>query len=178
MFRFLPGIIVIQIISASLAYIAINWSLDAQQIILLCVFSVIIAILTTFWFGSIAHQTHQSGYAKLKEKHAKDREKLLLKAEREKARIHSKKSKEIDSTAKSAIAKANFKVGLAVAAAVGVGGIMIMSQLVTVGMMMFVASGSGLAGYLARSKQESLSKSKLISLDKIKSVPALDKKKV
>ena len=160
MFKFLPGIILIQIITASLVYIAINWSLDPQLIITMVIFSFIIAILIMFWFGSIVHHVHHSSQTKLQEKHAREREKILLNAEREKAKITSKHTQQINKSTKSVIAKSNFKVGLAVAAAVGIGGIMIMSQLLTVGMMMFVASGSGLAGYLARSKQERLTQDK------------------
>ena len=160
MFKFLPGIILLQIITASMVYAALKWSLDPQLIVTLVIFSFIIAILITFWFGSIVRQIQHSSQAKLKEKHAKEREKILLDAEREKSKMSSKNAKEINKSTRAVIAKANFKVGLAVAAAVGVGGIMIMSQLVTVGMMMFVASGSGLAGYLARSKQERLANDK------------------
>jgi len=160
MFKFLPGIILLQILTASLVYIGFEWSLEPQLLVSMGIFSLIIAILITFWFGSIARHLHHSSEAKLKEKHAKEREKILLEAERDKAKISSKNAQHINKSTKAVIAKANFKVGLAVAAAVGVGGIMIMSQLVTVGMMMFVASGSGLAGYLARSKQERLANEK------------------
>lgn len=167
MFKFLPGIILVQIITASLVYIAINWSLEPQLIITLVIFSFIIAILITFWFESIVSHIHHTSQAKLQEKHAKEREKILLNAEREKAKIVEKNSKKINKSTKVIIAKANFKVGLAVAAAVGVGAIMIMSQLVTVGMMMFVASGSGLVGYLARSKQEYLTNDKKLNTENL-----------
>ena len=177
MFKFLPGIILVQIITASLVYITINWSLDIQLIITLIIFSIIIAILITFWFGSIVTQIHHSSQAKLQQKHAKEREKILLDAEREKAKITSKHNQQVNKNTKTIIAKANFKVGLAIAATVGLGAIMMMSQLFTVGMMMFVASGSGLAGYLARSKQERLTKDKIneeILLENLKP----DKKKL
>lgn len=168
MFKFLPAIIIIQLITASLVYIAINWPSDPQLIIVLIVFAFIIAILSTFWFASIVSNIHHSSHAKLQEKHAKDREKLLLKAEREKAKISLKNNKQIDQSTKNIIAKANFKVGLAVAAAVGIGGIMIISQLVTIGMMMLVASGSGLAGYLVRARQDRLGHDDNLTIIKLK----------
>lgn len=168
MFKFLPGIFLIQLITASLVYIALNWSSDPQLLIVLVVFAVIIAILFTFWFASIVRNMHHSSHAKLQEKHAKDREKLLLKAEREKAKSSLKNNKQIDQSTKNIIAKANFKVGLAVAAAVGIGGIMIVSQLVTIGMMMLVASGSGLAGYLVRARQDRLEQDDNLTLIKLK----------
>ena len=56
-------------------------------------------------------------------------------------------------------------MGAAFAAAVGAGGIMVFSQLVTVGMMVLVASGSGLAGYLARARHERLSRNKQLAVN-------------
>jgi hypothetical protein len=48
------------------------------------------------------------------------------------------------------------------------GGVLIFSQLITVGMMVLVASGSGLAGYLARARHERLSREKRLPGDEIK----------
>ena len=168
MFKFLPGLLLLQLVTAGLFYIGINWSHDPQFIIVLIAFAVIVAVLTTFWFGSIVRDMHHSSHAKLQARHAKDREKIILKAEREKAKVTSKSYQQIEKATKNAHAKANFKVGAAFAAAIAAGGIMIMGQLVTVGMMVLIASGSGLAGYLARAKQDRLPGSKYLSLPKIK----------
>ncbi len=168
MFKFLPALFILPIKTARLVDIVLNWPSDPQLIIVLIVFAFIIAILSTFWFASIVSNIHHSSHAKLQEKHAKDREKLLLKAEREKAKISLKNNKQIDQSTKNIIAKANFKVGLAVAAAVGIGGIMIISQLVTIGMMMLVASGSGLAGYLVRARQDRLDHDDNLTIIKLK----------
>lgn len=156
MFKFLPGILLIQLVTAGLVYIGINWPYDPQLISVLIAFAVILAVLTTFWFGSIVRDLHSSSDAKLHQKHAKEREKILLKAERDKAKVTSKSYQQVEKATKNAHAKANFKVGAAFAIAIGAGGIMLLSQLVTVGMMVLVASGSGLAGYLTRARQDRL----------------------
>ncbi len=57
-----------------------------------------------------------------------------------------------------------FKVGLAFSAAAIAGGVMIFSQLVTVGVMVLVASGSGLSGYILRARHEQVSRRKQLAL--------------
>ena len=143
MIRLLPGLLLIQLLTAGLVVIGVRWMHEPQLIAILFALAILLAVLTAFWFASITRGLQHATTAKLKEKHAREREKILLRMEREKAKA-----------AKSGQSKANFKVGTAFAVAVGAGGIMIVSQLVTVGMMVLIASGSGLAGYLARARQE------------------------
>ena len=157
MFKILVGILLIQLVTAGLVFISIGWSQEPQLIIIVIAFGLILAVLTTFWFGSIVQNMQQSSQAKLQAKHAQDRERILRRAEREKAKVTSESYRQIEKAAQKARAKANFKMGAALAIATGVGGFLILSQLVTVGMMILVASGSGLAGYLIRVRQDRLS---------------------
>ncbi|MGW8193742.1 MAG: hypothetical protein ACWGOX_05695 [Desulforhopalus sp.] len=154
MFRFLPGIVLLQLVTAGLVLISVYWSQDPQFIIVAIGFGLLTAVLTTFWFGSIVRNMHNSAQAKLQAKHAQDRERIIRRAEREKAKVTSDSYQKIEREAQKARTKANVKVGVSFAAAVGVGSVMILSQLVTVGMMVLVASGSGLAGYLFRMRQD------------------------
>ncbi len=136
--------------------VCVSWSQEPQFIIITVAFGIILAVLTTFWFGSIVRNVHNSTQTKLQAKHAQDREKIIRRAEREKAKVTSKSHQQIEKAAQKAQAKANFKVGASFAVAIGAAGIMIFSQMVTVGMMVLVASGSGLAGYLIRVRQDRL----------------------
>lgn len=167
MFRFLPGILLIQLVTAGLVFICISWSQAPQLIIVVIAFGIILAILTTFWFGSIVRNMQISTHSKLQAKHAKDREKIIRRAEREKAQVTSESYQQIEKAGKKASAKANFKVGAYFTVAIGAGGIMILSQLVTVGMMVLIASGSGLAGYLFRVRQDRLSRKNQLPLPKV-----------
>ncbi|TXK98668.1 hypothetical protein BMR02_08760 [Methylococcaceae bacterium HT1] len=188
MFKFLPGIILIQQVTGGLIVMALNWSHDFQLIIVLAMIAFISAILSAFWFSSIARNIFHDQQTVLREQHAQDREsflkeageekasaieeksamqdmharerereRILLDAEREKSDILAESYKKIEKATRKAHAKANFKVGVAFATAVGAGGIMIFSQLVTIGVMLLVASGSGLSGYILRARQEGLS---------------------
>lgn len=168
MFKFLPGILLIQLVTAGFMFAAMNKSEEPQLVIVIISLSLLVAILAAFWFASIARDMHKTVQTKMQKQHARDREQILVNAEREKADIANKSYQKIEKETKKAHAKANFKVGFAFAAAAGAGGLMIFTQLVTVGMMVLIASGSGLAGYLARARQERLSKSKQIAANEAK----------
>ncbi len=166
MFKFLPGIFFLQLVTVGLVLAAIKW-LDNQEIVFVIIFfGFIVTLLTTFWFSAIARDIHKDALTKTMEAHAKEREGIKLSAEREKANIQSDSYKRIEKESKRVHAKANFKVGAAFALAGGAGAVMVMTQFVTMGLMLLVASGSGLAGYLTRLRQErlALSRSRMIDV--------------
>lgn len=183
MLKFLPGILLMQLVIAGLTMMALNWSNDYQLIIVVVMIALISAILSAFWFASIARNIFHEQQANLLSQHAKDREQMIKQAEQDKASVLKEQSqlqnfharererilvnterektdllqKSYQTIAKEtnkAHAKANFKVGAVCATAIGAGGVLIFSQLVTVGVMFLVASGSGLSGYLIRARQE------------------------
>ncbi|NOQ15112.1 MAG: hypothetical protein GQ583_11625 [Methyloprofundus sp.] len=197
MFKFLPGIIFVQLLTGGLVLMAFNWSYDFQLIIVIVFIALISSILAAFWFASIARNIYIDDQATLLERHAQDRESILKESEREKAGVIEEKSQlkeqharererilldaerdkantiaesyqKIALESRKAHAKANFKVGAVFAAAVGAGGIMIFSQLVTVGVMVLVASGSGLSGYVLRARHERISRKKQLAINERK----------
>lgn len=197
MFKFLSGIVLIQLLTALMVVAAINWSEDVQLIVVIILFCLICGLLAAFWFAGIARDLYKNDLQQMHERHALEREKLLLKAEREKACIAEERSKLKESHARErerilvdaerekagialesyrnlekeirkAHARANLKVGAAFALTAAAGGVMIFSQLITVGMMVLVASGSGLAGYLTRARHERLSRNRRLSADEVK----------
>lgn len=176
---------------------AFNWLHDYQLIAVIVLFALIMGVLAAFWFAYIARdmykneqQKMQEHYAQdrerillnaerekaniaaerlnLQELHARERERILLDAEREKARYAAESYRQLEQHIRKAHAKANLKVGVAFAVAAAAGSVMIFSQLITVGMMVLIASGSGLAGYLARARHERLSRKRRLSNDEIK----------
>ncbi|MGZ8164744.1 MAG: hypothetical protein ACXW04_04440 [Methylobacter sp.] len=189
MLKFLLGIFVIQLITAITMMAALNWLQDPQFIAIVVLLSLIMALLAAFWFVYIGRDLHKNELQKIQERHAFERERILLNAEREKASITEERSKLQEQHARErerillaaerekahitlqsyrnqekeirkAHAKANFKVGVICTLAAATGGALIFSQLITVGMMVLIASGSGLAGYLARARHERLSRDK------------------
>ena len=197
MLKFLFGIIVIQLVTATTVMAALNWLLDPQFIVVLVLFSLIMALLAAFWFVYIGRDLHKIELqnmqelhafererillnaerekasikeegSKLQEKHAREREMILLAAEREKGNIVLQSYRNQEKEIRKAHAKANFKAGVICTVAAAAGGVLIFSQLITVGMMVLIASGSGLAGYMTRARYERLSSDKRLDSDDIK----------
>jgi purine-cytosine permease-like protein len=187
MSKFLPAIIFFQLVTSGLVLIAFNWSADLQLLTVIIAIAIISAVLTAFGFSAIARNMFIDEQAKMQERHAqerenirkqfereknhvlqeksqlqdkyaRERESILLAAERDKANTVVESYRKIAAESRKAHAKANFKVGVAFTVAVGAGGVMVFSQLVTVGMMVMVAAGSGLSGYILRARQDSLSR--------------------
>lgn len=193
MLKFLPGIILIQLMMVLLVLAAVNWLGDVQLIFVIIAIALIMAMLVAFWFSSIAQNIATDKQSTLVEKHVQDREKILKDAERDRADVLREKSdlqseharereqilldaerekahvvEENYKKVEKAHTKANVKVGLAFLSAVSVAGVMIFSQLVTLGMMFLVASGSGLSGYVLRARHEGRSRKKLLSNEGVK----------
>lgn len=174
-----------------------NWSQDVQLVIVIVLFCLIVGLLAAFWFAYIARDMYKNDLqdmherfaqerekillnaerekagiaeerSKLQERHARERERILLEAEREKNQVVTESYRQLEKEIRKAHARANLKVGAAFTLAATAGGVMVFSQLVTVGMMVLVASGSGLAGYLARARQERLSRKKRLSVEDYK----------
>lgn len=197
MFKFLPGILLIQLVTALMVVAAFNWSGDVQLAIVIVLFCLIVGLLAAFWFAHIGRNMYlddlqllseqharerekllvnaertKAGLAeeksKMQEHHARERERILLEAEREKAQVVSESYRQLDKEVRKAHARANLKVGAAFALTAAAGGVMLFSQLVTVGMVVLVASGSGLAGYLARARHERIARHKRLAADEYK----------
>ncbi|MGR8980658.1 MAG: hypothetical protein ACU84H_11305 [Gammaproteobacteria bacterium] len=197
MLKFLFGIIVIQLVTAVTVMAALNWLQDPQFIAVVVLFSLIMAVLAAFWFVYIGRDLHKNDLqrmqerhafererillnaekekagitaerAKLQEQHARERERILLAAEREKADIALRGYRNQEKEIRKAHARANFKAGVICTLMAAAGGALIFSQLITVGMMVLIATGSGLAGYLARARHERLSRDKRLPGEEIK----------
>lgn len=153
MLKFLPGIILVQLVAIALFFAVTRINLDNTQLILtIGLLEILFSVLAAFWFSSIARQRHLNELELIREEHAREREKIRVHAERQKSRIINKSQKELLRETRRAHAAANFKVGAAFAGALAFGGVMLYSQFVTFGLLVLTTAGGGLAGYLARGK--------------------------
>lgn len=165
MFKFLPGLILLQLITVGLVILAFRWLENIEIVITLASFAVIVCILIAFWFSAIARDIQKGQLSRMKAHHARDRERLLLNAERDKASIATESYERISKETRRIHSKANFKIGAAFTVAAAAGGLMLLTQFITVGLMLMVGSGSGLAGYLMRIRQERLALGKQPVID-------------
>ncbi len=158
MFKFLPGIFLIQIATAVLVFILLKTSIEEFQMIAGGLLGVVISLFGAFWFASIAQNIHKDALEKTRQAHAEERESLLIDTERQKAEMLKQTHSQIVKETNRAYAKANLKVGAMFTAAVGVSAVMLFTQFITIGLVMLATTGGALTGYLARVRQDRLAK--------------------
>ena len=153
MLRFLFGIIVIQIATVALVFLAPD---DLHGIAWLRLFIplLLVGIFSAFWLSSIAKQKSKDEVSQLQAKHAREREKIQINAERAKTRMMKKTQQQIAKETKISHGKANFKVGATLAGAMGFGALMLLTEMLTLGMMTMTTAGGALGGYLYRGNKE------------------------
>ena len=111
MFRYLPGIIIIQVATAALLLAAARTS-DQELWIAIGCLALVVTVVTAFWFDSIASHLKKDAVLQAKDDFSREREKLRVNAERAKTRLIKKSHEQINKETNRAHAKANFKVGL------------------------------------------------------------------
>ncbi len=153
MFRFLVGIIVIQIATVALVMLAPE-QLQGIAWLRLVIPLLVVAVFSAFWFSSIALHKTKDDVSQLKAKHAHEREKIQINAERAKSRMMKKTQQQIAREAKLTHGKANFKVGATLAGAMGFGALMLLTEMLTLGIMTMTTAGGALGGYLYRGNKE------------------------
>ncbi len=153
MFRFLPGIILVEAAAIALLLLFPNVMADytwAKIAVLLLVLAVLVAL----WFKSIALHLSKDEVIQLKESFAREREEIRVKAERAKQRVLRNAHKEINKETRRAHTRANAKVTTAVAGVAGVGALLLFTQFMTVGLLALSGAGGAAFGYFARLRQE------------------------
>ncbi len=153
MLKFLPSLIVLQIL-LTLVVITVLQTDHELTAFVIAVYILVSGVAFAFWFRSISQLQSKDMIAALKEEHAQDREKIRVETEQQKVKVITDAQKQISKEVKRANAKANFKAGAVVAAAIGLGSLFIIGQMVTLGLITLTTAGGGLAGYLIRARQE------------------------
>ncbi|MDJ0666333.1 MAG: hypothetical protein QNJ61_03625 [Desulfobacterales bacterium] len=153
MLKFIPGILLLQVITIALVLIAPadlgNWGWLRLAIPVL-----IAGFLTAFWFGSIAAYQRKDEISRLKEYHAKERETIRVNAERTKSKlIKQAQRKTIQEVRRSAM-RANIKILLVLAGSIGLGGLLLLTQYMSLGLLTLSTVGGALGGYILRNRQE------------------------
>ncbi|WP_210024003.1 hypothetical protein [Methylocaldum sp. RMAD-M] len=155
MFRFLPGILVVEAATVGVVMAARGASGEADWVPL-GLLAFIITLLISVWFGSIADHVKKDALAEARNSFARERENLLVAAETDKRATLEETHQRLVREVSRANRRANIKLGLGLFALLSVGAILLAIELVTVGLLTFAAAGGAVAGYLVRSRQDSL----------------------
>lgn len=151
--RFLPGLLLVQ--AATIAALVFgtrggaepNWSV-------LAICALAVTLVVGLWFGSIAEHQRKDALHRVREEFARERERLKVAAEADKRTIVEQSHERIVRETNRAHARANFKLGVAVTAMVGIASVMIYAELLTLGLLTLTGAGGAVAGYIARARQD------------------------
>lgn len=174
MFRYLPGIVLVQLVTLALFWV--NRAASVQDLLLRAGLpALIIAVVTALWLSTLSRMEAERHSAQLREEHADEREKLKRKIERTRSevlqqasadkaqmqeRAHVERERLVEQThhqlmqrERSISRRANIKVGLAFMAVSGLGVLMLITELLTLGLLTITTAGGALGGYLLRWRQ-------------------------
>ncbi len=155
MLRFFIGLTLAQLVIAALVYFSPLSNL-LEQALLIGFIILLISLVTTLWFGTVAKHMADKRIAVLKEQFASEREKINVSAERAQKKLLKSTQKEIESERRRQSTRANLKIGGTIALAAGFGVVMLMSQFFTLGLLSLTTAGGAIGGYLARTRKEQL----------------------
>ncbi|RUM68660.1 MAG: hypothetical protein DSZ07_06270 [Sulfurovum sp.] len=173
--KFILGIILVQITTAILVYLAPN-ELTTQSIAQITIPLIFIAMIVSFWFNSLSDSSIKDALYKAEGNFAKEKEKIKVKAERDKIKTMKEAQKEIVHEATKTHAKANFKVGASFAGVLAIGGLFVLAQMVTAGLLVMTATGGVIGGYYWRGKR--IKGSNLQELPNQKNLKVINDKKL
>lgn len=153
LFKFLAGLLVVEAATALLVILAKDSGRD-EVWILFGLLGLSIAVLGALFFTTVASHASRETVAQAQEDFLKEREKIRVQAERDKARVlrdsHRAMLRDRDRTQ----AKSSLRNGASLAAVLGIGGIMLFTQFMTFGLLLLSAAGGAAAGYGWRLRQE------------------------
>lgn len=176
MFKYLPGILIIQAATVAMTLAAMK-SGDRELWLAIVLLGSIIGLVTAFWFASIASHAKKDALAQARDEFSKERENLRVNAERQKTRLVKKSQEQIRKETNRAYAKTNFKLGAGFIGIIGAGSLMIFTQFMTLGLLTLAVGGGALGGYLMRLRQDMLVRRKEVIVTQTGKHPAIEVKR-
>ena len=153
--KYLIGILLVQGATGVLVVTALRTNLE-QTGWLFLLLNLSIGLLTALWFTSIADGARRHSLAKVQEGFSREREKIRVRAEQEKVKEIKGSQRRVERERRRVRKGGNLKTGTLIGGAVGVGAVLILTQMVTLGLLTLSAAGGAALGYGIRSRQERL----------------------
>ena len=163
--KFLPGIIVGQAVTAVLVVAVMDSSSEKHLAVFLAI-AVIVSLMLALWFMSIGEQIRKDALLQANDEFAREREQIIVNAEVDKRSMLEQTHDRIVRETNRVHARANLKVGAALAGLVGIGGLLLAVEFVSIGLMTLATAGGMLAGYVMRARQDSVRRRQLEVLNR------------
>jgi hypothetical protein len=155
LFKFLVGTLLVQAVTVILVIAAMRTRLEETWFIF-TLLGLTTGFLSALLFSSIASHTHKDALNKIKENFSQQREKIRVRAEKEKTKVIEKSHRQIIKQTSRARSKADFKTRAAFVGFAGLGALMLFTQFATMGLLTLSTAGGALAGYVFRARKDHL----------------------
>ncbi len=153
--RYLIGILLVQGATVLLVVTALKTNLE-QTGLLFLLLNLSIGGLTALWFTSIADGARRESVARAKESFSREREKIRVRAEQEKTKEVKTSQRRLDRERRRVRTGSNLKTGVMIGGAAGVGVVLLLTQMVTLGLLTLSTAGGAALGYGVRARQDRL----------------------
>jgi len=153
--KYLIGVLFVQVVTVLLVVTAYRTDLERTGLLFLLL-NLAIGTLTAFWLTSMTEGVRKQALSRAKEGFAREREKLRVHAEREKAREVKNNQRRISREKQRAQQGGNLKTSLMLGGAAGLGIVMVLAQFVTLGLLTLTTAGGAALGYGLRARQDRL----------------------
>jgi hypothetical protein len=170
--KYLIGLLLVEAATALLVAVALD-SGRRELWALLLLLGVALALLGAFWFATITSHASRETIAHAQEDFSRERERIRVQAERDKARLLRESHRAIIRDRDRVQSKTSLRNGASLAAVLGIGGIMLFTQFMTFGLLLLTAAGSAAAGYGLRMRQEQLTRDRKPALGIVSSAARL-----
>ncbi|MGD8590843.1 MAG: hypothetical protein PVG22_18625 [Chromatiales bacterium] len=167
-FKFLAGILLVQL--ATVMLVVIGLRTESHQVwLLLVLLALTLGLMSAFWFASITHHAKKEATAQIREGFSREREKIRIRAEREKSKLMEKNHQRLIKERDRYQTRSNIRSGALFAGVLALGGILVFTQFFTFGLLLMSTAAGALGGYLLHSRQALLGRRQRLALKTIQS---------
>lgn len=174
MFRYLPGIVLVQVVTLTLLWVNAGATLE-QLLLRVGLPALVISAVIALWLSMIGRMETERRNSALREQHAvevtrlnreieraradilqqasADKAQLVERAHTERERLVKQTHKELLKRERSINRQANIKVGLAFMGVTAIGVVLLITELLTLGLLTIMTAGGAMGGYLLRWRQ-------------------------
>lgn len=153
--RFLIGILLLQGATVLLVHTAMKTDLS-QTWPLFVALGMTVGAVTALWFNAIADSERKHSLAKAQASFSREREKIRVRAEKEKTKEFKNTQRQIHREKQRSKTGSNIKTGVVIGGAVSAGLVLLMTQMVTLGLLTLTTVGGAALGYGVRARQDRL----------------------
>ncbi len=154
-FKFFLGILLLQVATGLLLYLALKLDLHQTWLLFGGLF-LVFNVLAALWFHSLSESFRKQCLAKAQVKFSRERERLQVRAEREKAKASERAQERIQRAQHRSETSSQIKTGMLIGGALSAGAVLLLTQMVTLGLLTLTTVGGAALGYGLRVRQERL----------------------